>query len=48
MVWKSFLLAGDEHHQEIVLKLLYHLSYDDEVKPQFIDSVGLVRLKNRV
>jgi hypothetical protein len=25
------------------LKLLYHLSYDDDVKTQFAECVGLVR-----
>ncbi|XP_049821994.1 kinesin-associated protein 3 isoform X10 [Aethina tumida] len=35
-------LLSDEKHQEAVLKLLYHLSYDDEIKPHFLDCVGLI------
>ncbi|KAL3282486.1 hypothetical protein HHI36_005669 [Cryptolaemus montrouzieri] len=39
---KLINLLSDERHQEIDLKLLYHFSYEDEVKAQFIDSVGLI------
>jgi hypothetical protein len=35
-------LLSDDRHQEIVLKLLYHLSYDDDVKTQFAECVGLI------
>ncbi|CAH0558068.1 unnamed protein product [Brassicogethes aeneus] len=35
-------LISDDKHQEAVLKLLYHLSYDDEIKSYFADSVGLI------
>ncbi|XP_044268197.1 kinesin-associated protein 3 [Tribolium madens] len=39
---KFISLLSDDRHQEIVLKLLYHLSYDDDVKTQFAECVGLI------
>lgn len=40
-----FLLA-DDRHQNIVIKLLYHLSYDEDVKAQFAftECVSLVSI----
>ncbi|KAJ3650752.1 hypothetical protein Zmor_016832 [Zophobas morio] len=35
-------LLSDDRHQEMILKLLYHLSYDDDVKTQFAECVGLI------
>nr|CAH7719887.1 unnamed protein product [Callosobruchus chinensis] len=33
---------SDDKHREVVLKILYHLSYEDEVKHYFVDSIGLI------
>lgn len=35
--------AGDDKHQEVVLKILYHLSYEEDVKHNFVECIGLVR-----
>lgn len=34
--------AGDDKHQEVVLKILYQLSYEDDVKHNFVECIGLV------
>lgn len=39
---KVINFMGDDRHQEVVLKLLYHLSYDEDSKNHFIDSIGLI------
>lgn len=39
---KIMSLLSDDRHQEIVLKILYNLSYDDETKSHFVDYIGLV------
>lgn len=39
---KIINFMGDDRHQEVVLKLLYHLSYDEDSKNHFIDSIGLI------
>lgn len=39
-----YFFLGDDKHQEVVLKILYHLSYEDEVKHNFVDCIGLVSL----
>lgn len=38
------MFVGDDRHQDVVLKLLYHLSYEDEIKPEFAytDCVSLI------
>lgn len=40
----TFLLVADDRHQDIVIKLLYHLSYEDETKVEFAytDCVSLI------
>lgn len=40
--------SGDDRHQEIVLKILYNLSYDDEIKTQFVDYIGLVSVVKEI
>ncbi|CAH1108759.1 unnamed protein product [Psylliodes chrysocephalus] len=39
---KIMSLLSDDKHQEVVLKILYHLSYEDEVKHNFVDCIGLI------
>ncbi|CAH1133621.1 unnamed protein product [Ceutorhynchus assimilis] len=39
---KVINFMGDERHQEVVLKLLYHLSYDEDSKHYFVESIGLI------
>lgn len=38
------MITADDRHQDIVIKLLYHLSYDEEAQPYFVytDCVSLV------
>ncbi|CAH1183421.1 unnamed protein product [Phaedon cochleariae] len=42
MLPKIRSLLSDDKHQEVVLKILYHLSYEDEIKHQFMDCIGLI------
>lgn len=42
MLPKIMSLLSDDKHQEVVLKILYHLSYEDEVKHHFVDCIGLI------
>ncbi|XP_072377125.1 kinesin-associated protein 3 [Diabrotica undecimpunctata] len=39
---KVMSLLSDDKHQEVVLKILYHLSYEDEIKHHFVDCIGLI------
>ncbi|XP_076255125.1 kinesin associated protein 3 isoform X2 [Rhynchophorus ferrugineus] len=42
LIPKIVTLMGDDRHQEVVLKLLYHLSYDEDSKIYFIDCIGFI------
>lgn len=42
LIPKVVKFMGDDRHQEVVLKLLYHLSYDEDSKHYFADSIGLI------
>ncbi|XP_050309550.1 kinesin-associated protein 3 [Anthonomus grandis grandis] len=42
LIPKVISFMGDDRHQEVVMKLLYHLSYDEDSKSHFADSIGLI------
>lgn len=39
---KIVCFMGDDRHQEVVFKLLYHLSYDEDSKSYFVECIGLI------
>ncbi|KAL1490398.1 hypothetical protein ABEB36_013103 [Hypothenemus hampei] len=42
LIPKVISFMGDDRHQEVVLKLLYNISYEEDSKHQFADSIGLI------